>query len=168
MATKKELKDQALTLAAKLGVSVEVERLNHEALTALVAGLEAKAGGGTASPAPSEAGETLADAPADADQHPPEPELPLDSGGGTDSGEGTTPDAVVPAAAAVLAMRERAAVSHVEAMRGSRFKVAQGCTVFCARSGGAGLREGAPIRDGDFSIDELVRMEKAGAIVRKP
>lgn len=46
------------------------------------------------------------------------------------------------------------------------YVVAEGRSIFCARTGGAGLQAGEKVQPGDFQESELAHLEKLGAIVR--
>jgi hypothetical protein len=162
MATKRELRDRASALAATLGVEVQTDRFNHEQLTALVADLEAKATGATAAQ-PESAPESPVPA-AEPEIHT-EPEAPV--------AEVATlppdpPTVAIPEAAeptpAVVALREREAAASAARKAATKYVVAPGRALYCARAGGAGLRGGEPIRSTDFSAARLDELLAQGAI----
>jgi hypothetical protein len=153
MATKRELKDRASALATQLGVDVQTDRLNHEALTALVVELEAKAAGPTAEP---ESAPVEPPACVPEPEPAPEPDAPVVEAAAT-----PTPESASEPSAAVLAIRERGAARKAA----KRYVVAPGRSLFCARAGGAGLQAGSPIRPTDFSDERLQQLIEAGAVV---
>ena len=157
MATKRELKDRASALAAKLGVDVRTDRLNHEGLTALVAELEAKAAG--AAPE-SEFAPSEAPPPAAALEPAPEPAATVV--------EAEAPLVELPPAAeptdAVLAFRARAAEAAEARNAAKKYVVAEGRSLYCARAGAAGLRAGEPIRPTDFPPERLQQLIGMGAV----
>lgn len=162
MATKRQLKDRAVSLGAKLG---DIDRLNHEALTALVVELEAKASGPTAEP---ESAPVEPPASAPEPESTPAPEAPVVEATATPDPE--PPAAPVPPlepepTAAVLALRTRAADVAAARKASTRYVVAEGRVLYCARAGGAGLRAGEAIRDSDFTPEHLRTLIAQGAVL---
>jgi hypothetical protein len=174
MPSNRDLKAAAATLGERLGVPVSTTGLGNEALVKLVAELEeqvASAAAVEASSSPPEASaseppldvvpgaegglEALADAPAAdvAGDEPPTDEVPV-------------VPAAAPAVDALRAKHKGRAVSTTSARPPGPYKVAAERSIFCARSGGAGLQGGERVRPRDFDDVSLDLLWRQGAIVK--
>jgi len=167
MPSNRELMAAAATLGEKLGVAVKTDGLGNADLVKLVAELEEQSAAAAAVEASSS---PPAELPATSDAAAPEDELETPAEPPADE---TKPPADLPAAPpaapAVDALRAkhkgRAVPAGAERPKGP-YKVAAGRSIFCARSGGAGLQGGEKVRSTDFEDEELDRHWRNGSIVK--